>query len=169
VEWFPATFQKRALVKISESLGIEHADISVRGVSSGPIWLVFDDYADQIQLLVSAAKYKLRSLRFFAVSIDDFAHGPHARTLGEGGVHTIKTKPAREPSLIVKWLQDHQQPAKIMDINLTPEAVPLALYAVALNAIIAHAKACGIDLAQSRITPADDELRKIMSSAGACP
>ena len=164
VAWFPVIFQKRTLFKISELLGIEHKDISARSICSAPVLLVLDDYTDQIQLLINAAKHKLCSIQLCAVSIDDFAHGPHVCALGESEVCIVKTREDSKPFLIKKWLNDHHRPVDILDINPAPEATPLTLYTVALNAITAHAQARNINLAQSRIAPEDDKLRKIVSS-----
>ena len=165
-EWFPATFQNRALTAVGEALGIKHTNCYSCGVSAEPVCLVFDDCIDQIQWLFSAAQNKLHSLRMSAVSVDDFAHGAHALALREGEVVLVRTSPkaGEKIDLIAKWLRQRCRPVEILDINAASEELPLTLHAVALDAIVSHAKARGINIVQSCIKPEDDELRHSLAA-----
>ena len=165
-EWFPAVFQKRALTAIGKALDIQHTEVHAGDMSQKSTWFVCDDCADQIQLLAATAHHKLPALQFFAVSVDDFAHGPHARILREGGVCLVKTKPSGKIDSIAEWLRERHCPVNVIDMPFPSTVLPLAIHSAALSAITVHAKMRGVDLSQIRVNPADDELRHAFGKGG---
>lgn len=164
-EWFPITFQARALTAVGEILQLAYPNIQIEESCEDSICLILDDCADVLQLLVTSACHKCPDLRLLAVPIDDFAHGAHASTLHSGEVYIVTNKLTRKHNLIAEWLHARGRPVRIFEPAIeSPASWPLFLHATVLNVIAAHAGARGLDLSRRPITPDNDGLRAILAS-----
>lgn len=163
-EWFPIKFQARVLTEVSRMLQLPYTPVRVPGNPAKPLYLILDDCADLLQLLVISACHKCSDLRLAAVPIDDFAHGAHVSTLRSGAVCVLASRLTHRHNSIASWLREHHRPVHIVELNSeSPASWPLLLHATVLNVVAAHAGARGVNLSQRRISPADDTLRDILS------
>ena len=163
-EWFPITFQARAVTTVSEILQLTYPNIQIGEPSQESICLILDDCADLLQLLISSASHKCPDLRLLTVPIDDFAHGAHVGTLHDGEAYIVTTKLTRQHILIAEWLRERDRPVQIFEPHVEfPASWPLLLHTMVLKVIAAHAKARGIDLSRRRIAAVDDGLRAALA------
>lgn len=164
-EWFPITFQARALTAVSEILQLAYPKIQIEESCEDPICLILDDCADVLQLLVTPACHKYPDLRLLAVPIDDFAHAAHVSALHSGEVHIVTNKLTRKHDLIAEWLHERGRPVRIFEPPMeSPASWPLFLHATVLHVIAAHAGARGVDLSRRPISAGSDRLRAILAS-----